>query len=157
MNINDLCAALVDSFGKDVLESKQIQKEKEFIQHGNTTVFEHSYLVACKCLKIAYFLDMKVDVSSLVRGALLHDYFLYDWHDKKNRKPHHAYKHPLYALNNAKKDFKLNGIEKNMISSHMFPLCFVFPKYRESFLLCLADKISAVQEMKAIKRKVDSR
>jgi hypothetical protein len=34
-----------------------------------------------------------------------------------------------------------------MIQSHMFPLNLKVPKYRESVLLCLADKISACAEM----------
>ncbi|MCI6216072.1 MAG: hypothetical protein MR659_03160 [Mollicutes bacterium] len=59
--------------------------------------------------------NIKCDIKSLVRGALLHDYFLYDWHDKKNRLPHHAYKHPLYALKNAKKDFDISKTEANII------------------------------------------
>ena len=33
-----------------------------------------------------------------------------------------------------------------MIYTHMFPLNLRIPKYKESILLCLADKISAVKE-----------
>ena len=54
--------------------------------------------------------------------------------------------HPGIALNNAEKVFHLGKIEKNMIKRHMFPLTPVPPKYRESVILCVADKICATKE-----------
>ena len=33
-----------------------------------------------------------------------------------------------------------------MIRSHMFPLNLTLPRYRESVILCLADKVCAVKE-----------
>ena len=47
---------------------------------------------------------------------------------------------------NAQRDFGLNHIEKNMILAHMFPLNLTLPRYRESVLLCTADKICAARE-----------
>ena len=44
------------------------------------SVYEHSLAVARMCLRIAKYFPGEVDMRSLVRGALLHDYFLYDWH-----------------------------------------------------------------------------
>lgn len=57
--------------------------EKNAIQHGLTTVYEHSVGVAGASLKLAEFFHLKVNEKALIRGALLHDYFLYDWHIKK--------------------------------------------------------------------------
>ena len=57
-----------------------MQKEKGYIQHGRFSVYAHSFLVASLCVYIAEKLRLKLDTRSLVRGALLHDYFLYDWH-----------------------------------------------------------------------------
>ena len=87
----------------------------------------------------------------MIRGALLHDYFLYDWHipDKNHRL--HGFIHAKKALLNASRDFKLNDIEKNMIYTHMFPMNLRIPKYKESIILCIADKIVAIKE--TIKRK----
>jgi HD superfamily phosphodiesterase len=53
---------------------------KKFIQHGRVTVYKHSVSVAMMCLMLAHKFNIEVDEASLVRGALLHDYFLYDWH-----------------------------------------------------------------------------
>ena len=50
------------------------------IQHGDTTVLLHCLAVAYFSLRLAKLLRLKCDQRSLVRGALLHDYFLYDWH-----------------------------------------------------------------------------
>ena len=78
---------------------------------------------------------------------MLHDFFLYDWHDKTAMPKAHAYLHPLIAYDNAKKEFKLNIIEKNVIQSHMFPIGIVMPKYRESWMVVMADKICTVNEV----------
>ncbi|MFR7670499.1 MAG: hypothetical protein ACLU0O_07265 [Collinsella sp.] len=56
----------------------------EFIQHGDVTVYAHVTSVARASLSFAERLGragISVDRASLLRGALLHDYFLYDWHD----------------------------------------------------------------------------
>lgn len=50
--------------------------EKNAIQHGSTTVYEHSVGVAGASLKLAEFFHLKVNEKALIRGALLHDYFL---------------------------------------------------------------------------------
>ena len=98
-------------------------------------------------LTLAAIFRVKVDKVSLVRGALLHDFFLYDWHDKTAMPKAHAYLHPLIAFDNAKKEFRLNAIEKNIIQAHMFPLSIVMPKYKESWIVVMADKICAMNEI----------
>jgi len=137
---------LIKYHGKEILESNNFKKEKEFIQHGNVSVYEHSINVAIICLKIANKLQIPVDIKSLIRGALLHDYFLYDWHEKDPNHKWHGFTHAKIALNNAQKEYNLTEIEKNMIYCHMFPLNFRIPKYREALILCIADKISAAKE-----------
>lgn len=137
---------IVVLYGSDILSSTGMQLEKKFIQHGHTSVYEHSYNVAYMCIYISLFFRIKVDKRSLVRGALLHDYFLYDWHvpDKSHR--FHGFTHAKKALNNAKHDFILSRIEEDMIKKHMFPLNLSPPKYRESIILCIADKICSLKE-----------
>ena len=43
-------------------------------------------------------------------------------------------------------DFTLDAVERDVIERHMFPLNPVPPRYRESVLVCLADKICAIGE-----------
>ena len=129
-----------------IINSNLFLKEKEFIQHGDTTVFEHSLMVAEESLKIARKLKLKIDEESLIKGALLHDYFLYDWHKKEKYHRFHGIKHPIFSKNNAQRDFGLNKKEENMILSHMFPLLPILPKYKESWILFYADKKCALKE-----------
>lgn len=135
--------AVVELHGGDILLSDGMQSEKQFMQHGTTSTFSHSLAVTVMCLRIAAALRLKTHERELVRGALLHDYCLYDWHE-----PHkglHAFSHPKAALENARRDFEVGKIEQNMILSHMWPLGKL-PRCRESFILCLADKLCAVRE-----------
>lgn len=63
--------------GGDILKSPGMQIAKENMQHGSVSVFEHSVCVALVCLWLVHRLHLKVNQRALVRGALLHDYFLY--------------------------------------------------------------------------------
>ena len=90
----------------------------------------------------------------MVRGAFLHDYFLYDWHKKKakfrNMKEFfklHGFMHPSYAAANAKRDFNINEKEEHIIRSHMWPLTVTkLPKSREAVIVCIADKLTSATE-----------
>ena len=81
-----------------------------------------------------------------MRGALLHDYFLYDWHEAPGKHKLHGFTHPKTALRNAMRDTGLNEIEKDIIIHHMFPLTPIPPKSREGMIVCTADKICAAKE-----------
>ena len=142
MRIQNL--TLVYKIGDEILKSENMQREKRFIQHANVSTYEHSVNVARMSLVVAQILRAKV---SLIRGASLNEFVLYDWHDKLAMPKDHAYLHPLIAYDNAKKEFKLNAIEKNIIQAHMFPISIVMPKYRESWIVVLADKVCAIQEV----------
>ena len=104
-----------------------------FIQHGTMSVHAHVISVAHASLAMAGRLErlgVRIDRASLIRGALLHDYFLYDWHDPR-----------------AEEDFEdLTPRERNIISRHMFPLVPIPPTCREAWLVCLADKACALHE-----------
>ena len=122
---------------------------REFMQHGSVSVYAHVYAVACASLGLADALarvGVSCDRASLVRGALLHDYFLYDWHVPGPKNRHHAVCHPFVALANAEEDFELSARERNIISRHMFPLVILPPTCREAWLVCIADKWCALHE-----------
>ena len=68
---------LLLKYGADILSSRGMELEKGFFQHGTVTVYDHSVAVALMCLQLAMLLHIHADRRSLVRGALLHDYFLY--------------------------------------------------------------------------------
>nr|WP_240541584.1 HD domain-containing protein [Bifidobacterium callimiconis] len=140
---------IVHEYGRDVLEHERMRIEKHCYQHGAVTTFEHSVRVACLAVYFADRLHLwrHVDLRSLVRAALLHDYFLYDWHyDGDGSHKLHGFTHPRRALTNALHDFDLNPVERDSILRHMFPLTPVPPRYIEGYLVTMADKISATRE-----------
>ena len=138
-------ATAVKLYGEDILSSDSFAKSQEFIQHGGVSVLEHSISVSCLCVSIARKTHLKFDYPALIRGALLHDYFQYDWHEKGHRL--HGYRHADSALKNAADDYAISPIEANMIARHMFPLNIRPPRYREGIILCVADKICTTKEV----------
>jgi len=138
--------SVVIHYGADIIESDLYTKCAECIQHGNTSVREHEISVALTSVAIARRLPFKFSYRSLVRGSLLHDFFLYDWHDKDKNVDNHALNHASYALENAANNYAINPIEADMIRKHMFPLNLTPPKYRETLILTLSDKICTIRE-----------
>ncbi len=65
----------------------------EFIAHGTKTVFEHSRDVAIESIRLKHKYGIEVDERRLITAALLHDYYLYDWHDKNGSHQLHGFFH----------------------------------------------------------------
>jgi uncharacterized protein len=131
----------------DILSNEHFQKLKKFFHH-NSSIYDHSLSVAYISYKIARTLSL--DYTSVARGALLHDFYLYNW--RENKYPgklqglKHGRRHPKVALANARTHFKLNKIEEDIIVKHMWPLTFSVPRFRESFVVTVADKYCASKE-----------
>ena len=127
---------------KDILNHEKFNELKLY-KHHDLSIYDHVLKVAKLSYKFSKFL--KLDQKSTVRGALLHDFFFYDWRHEKpiinNKKKLHAFNHSLHAYHNACKYFSINDIEKDIIIKHMFPLTIGLPKYKESYLVSIIDKI----------------
>lgn len=132
---------------QDICEHEEFLKLKNYFHH-NSSIYHHVHDVAHLSYRICKFL--KLDHRSAARGALLHDFFLYDWrnHDVPDlpRKKYHGIEHPMIAFDNAIKYFSINDIEEDIIKKHMWPLTFVPPKYKESFIVTFADKYLSSKE-----------
>ncbi len=135
-----------NDFFKYMVHSGRFAKTKQFIQHGDTSVYSHCVAVAYVSLWFSYRLHLSVSRQSLLMGAFLHDYFLYDWHEKDPSHRLHGFTHPKRALINATADWNLSPRTQNIILRHMFPLTPIPPAYREAWLVCLADKACALAE-----------
>ena len=123
----------------------KILRMKKYTQHGKVSTYDHCLRVARNSYRLCKALKMKVKEEDLVRGAMLHDYFLYDWHTHEGRL--HGLTHPDTAASNAKRDFDLTEKEENIIKSHMWPLTLKhIPKSREAVVVCLVDKICSLKE-----------
>ena len=133
---------------KELNRQGRLQEEKLAKQHGSTSVYQHSINVAYLSLWLAGRLPLRTDRRALVRGALLHDYFLYDWHFKDLKKPHklHGFYHPSRALHNAQKEYTLTKRQEDIIKKHMWPLTVVPPMCREAWIVTAADKYCSFME-----------
>ncbi|MDR2659004.1 MAG: HD domain-containing protein [Spirochaetaceae bacterium] len=137
-------AAFFEKAAGGILKNDAFLKCRNYIQHGKTSTYKHCLEVAKMCDKLGRFLNVK-DRESMIRAALLHDFFLYDWHNGHNS--WHGFTHPA-AAENAKKHFNVSEKEYSMIQTHMWPLTlFHPPKYKEGWLICAADKIISVKEI----------
>ena len=128
---------------KDIVNHEEFIALKHELHHGISR-FEHSMRVA----KMTYQITKKahLDYERATRAALLHDFYTDKDTEKYNAKD--TFKvHPKIALLNAQKYFDLDKKQANMIEAHMFPVCSVMPKYKESWIVTLADKLVASHEM----------
>ena len=131
----------------ELLTTKEVSEMKNYIQHGKTTTLEHCLAVAYTSYLAAQKLPFSFDYKSLVRGAMLHDFYLYDWHIREQSQRYHGFVHPTIAAKNAKNYFNLNQVEIDIIERHMWPLTFrKFPTKREVLLVCLVDKYCSFAE-----------
>jgi len=128
----------------DILCNEEFLKLKEYRHHSGDRL-QHSLNVAYYSFVLAK--KMHLDYRKVTRAALLHDFFLVDNASVgKKKRLKTLIEHPKYALNNSTKYFELSDMEKNIIVSHMFPLSFYLPKYKESVLVDLVDDFVALRE-----------
>ncbi len=139
----------------EVLASPIYERLKSFSAHGSISVYEHSLAVAEYAYLYAKKKNLDIDYRSLIRGALLHDFYLYDWHRSGEGHKLHGFRHPFFAFRNAKKHFVINQIESNIIRSHMFPLVFwCWPRYKEAWIVMKSDRHCAWCETFKKKEKI---
>ena len=146
----------------DIVSHPQFQQLRTLQHHGaGNTVYDHSVAVARAAYAIARRMRLSGDeTASVVRAALLHDFFGYDWHGERFRRylrrysgvkrlmRMHAFVHGPLAASRAKHTFGLSSRECEAIARHMFPLA-AMPRTRIAWIVTLADKAVASREMAA--------
>ena len=136
---------------RDLLADARVRSMRRFVQHGHVSCYQHCRRVAFLSYRVCRQLGM--DSRAAARGGMLHDMFLYDWHQKSPYPQLHAFHHPAVALQNARCAFPLTDREQDIIRKHMWPLTPAFPRYRESFVVSLMDKYAALWETAALHRR----
>lgn len=61
-----------------IIDHEVVLTMQNYIQHGKITCLSHSLYVAYSSFRACEIL--RLDAKSAARGAMLHDFFLYDWH-----------------------------------------------------------------------------
>ncbi|MDF2843195.1 MAG: putative superfamily hydrolase [Herbinix sp.] len=142
----ELAQEFIDTI-KELLKHKQLQDMHQYVQHGDTSTFEHCLMVAYCSYRLAKALPSHFDYKSIVRGAMLHDFYLYDWHIPHYSHRLHGFSHARCALDNASKLLPLNKTEADIIEHHMWPLTLrKYPRSKEAFLVCMVDKYCSLAE-----------
>ena len=126
---------------KEFLKNKKYKKLLNENHHG-TSRLAHINRVA----KMSYYLSkfFNLDYISTTRGALMHDFFLNN--ELTNLDMRRFKIHPEKAYENSLKYFDVNEIEKDIILSHMYPVTRKLPKYTESYIVSISDKIVSIYE-----------
>lgn len=146
-DLTDIQAARFDDLARPYLAHPAVQRMGGFIQHGNVTTLAHVVRVARCAFGWSQRFHLRVNERDLVAGALLHDFYLYDWHAPHPATPHHATRHPLYAAENAARVFGANDAVLAIVRTHMWPLPPTrVPASREALLVSLADKYCSLYE-----------
>lgn len=123
-------------------DSKFLELNK--IEHHGISRYDHSLKVSYYSYKISKIL--KLDYKKVAKAGLLHDFFLSNENRNLKERFLSTFIHPKKAVKNADEQFGLTDIEKDIIVSHMFPINLTVPKYAESWIVNIVDKIVATFE-----------
>ena len=133
---------------RELIKNPHVRRMKSFTQHGRVSTFDHCQSVAKLSYRINRWLHLHADEKRLVHGAMLHDFYLYDWHAYDGGTHRlHGFHHADVAADNASRLLHVEpGVEK-IIRTHMWPLTITkVPKSREAWIVCVADKVCSLNE-----------
>lgn len=117
------------------------------IKHHNSTRLEHSLKVSYYSYRISKLLHLSYKETA--RAGLLHDFYLEQIDEQKKVKDKiklFSSLHPCIAVNNSLKYFDLNDKEIDIIKTHMFPSSIRIPRYMESWIVSIVDKVVSTKE-----------
>ena len=142
---DDLEAAEFQAIISDILSIPEFRKLKAYTHHHSTTRYQH-------CMNVAWYTYLwcrrfHLNYVSATRGALLHDFFLYEWKYEQPIPGRHSEIHPLIALTNATKYVEIDEVMRDCILHHMWPLAQDRPETREGMIVQAADKYCASIEL----------
>ena len=148
MNIKEKERIRLEEIYQTFLNDEKIKKMKNIRMHRGSNCYEHSFKVAKKAIRVANrstHKNLKYEV--ILIGAILHDYYLYDWREDKKKRKRHGRNHPLIASENAAKDFKISNDVRKIIETHMWPINMrLYPKTREAKIVSICDKAVSLGE-----------
>lgn len=130
----------------NILTNEEFKKLKEIKHHDNNR-YDHSLKVSYYSYVIAR--KLKLNYKEVARAGLLHDFFLdrvANCSKAKDKILLFTTKHPHDAIQNSLKYYDLSDKEKDIIRTHMFPLDVHIPKYMESWVVNMTDKIVSIED-----------
>ena len=144
----------LESIYQSFLNDEKILRMKEFSMHRGSNCYEHTFKVVKRAIHHVEISSKKnINPEVVLVGAILHDYYLYDWRVDRSKLKGHAKKHVQIALENASKDFDISKEVKEVIGTHMWPVNIKnYPKSREAKIVSINDKMVALCETLTSKR-----
>ncbi len=133
---------------RPLLELPEVAKLSQYKHHRGKTRLEHVKEVAR--LSFLWSKRLSLDNEAIIRGALLHDLFYYDWLREGPRL--HGFRHHNIALGNARKITRLSKKEEDIIKKHMWPLTVIPPRYMESLVVSLVDTFCSTRDYLSVKK-----
>jgi len=137
------------SMAQPLLDLPEVAMLSQYEHHRGKTRLEHVKEVAY--LSFLWGRRLSLENDAIVRGALLHDLFYYDWRHEGPRL--HGFRHHNIALKNARTISLLTGKEEDIIKKHMWPLTVVPPRYMESLVVSLVDTFCTVRDYSCVKKR----
>ncbi len=138
---------------KKIIYNEEYLKLKNYYHHGTISTYTHAIKVTYLAYCFAVKHNIKLDHRELIRAALLHDLYFYDWHKQGKGIHLHGLFHPKRAVKNAQRLFSITKNEKRHMAHHMFPLTLIPPTTKAGWIICLCDKLAARSDYKALKLK----
>lgn len=130
------------NMARPLLENSALRALSQFDHHRGKTRLEHVREVAY--LSFQWGRRLSLDCNAIVRGALLHDLFYYDWQHEGPR--FHGFRHHNIALKNAHQLMDLSKKEEDIIKKHMWPLTVIPPIYMESLIVSIIDTFCSTRD-----------
>lgn len=121
----------------DILKNQEIIDLRYEFHHGISRL-DHSLNVAKLTFNICKTFNIDT-IKETTRAALLHDFY-------RSFEDSSFTHHPYVAAKNAKRVFNINKMQEDIIACHMFPATLKLPKYKETWIVSLSDKIVAIKE-----------
>ncbi|GKT09914.1 HD domain-containing protein [Desulforhabdus sp. TSK] len=133
---------------RPLLDLPEVAKLAQYNHHRGKTRLDHVEEVAC--LSFRWGKRLSLDTRAIIRGALLHDLFYYDWlHDGPRL---HGFRHHTIALENARSITGLTEKEADIIKKHMWPLTVIPPRHMESLVVSLVDTFCSARDYLSMKK-----
>jgi len=137
---------LFNEYAEDIIKHELFLSGKHIYSHGAINIYDHSIDVAETAFSMIEE-NPSIDKKCVVRAALLHDFFLYEWHVPGLRYILHGHVHAAIAAKNARRVFNISDKECSCIKTHMWPWTLFHPPLcREGWVITLADKIVSIKE-----------
>ncbi|MBW2650444.1 MAG: phosphohydrolase, partial [Deltaproteobacteria bacterium] len=137
------------SIAKSLIDHPDVRRLAAFRHHHYKTRLDHSVEVAWHSFLLSK--RFSLDCDAIVKGALLHDLFFYDWLREGPRL--HGFRHPWISLKNAREVTTISKKEKDIITKHMWPLTIIPPRYLESWVVCFVDTCCTVKDYLSANRR----